>query len=1014
MFDRSLVVMLGVALWLCVGSAPAAGARVGAPPVEIVVEGGGSGLASAAREVRRYAYLRAGLLLPIRTEPSGGARVTIAIDPALGEQSYRLRSVDLAGGRALRIEGGSGVAALYGAYEFARLLGVRFGLEGDIVPDGLTELEIPEIDRTYTPLFEHRGIQPFHDFPEGPDWWSLDDYKTVLSQLAKLRMNWFGLHCYPEGGVGPEPAVWIGLPGDVREDGSVSWAYPSRWASTSGGSWGYGRADPKEFAAGAGLLFSSSDFGSPVTDGHRALPGSPEDSAEVFDRAGEFLDEAFTHAERLGVMTVLGTETPLTIPASVRERLVERGMDPDDPARVRTIYEGMFRRIAAAHPLDCYWLWTPEGWTWGGNDQQQLDATLADLDAAQSALDSIGNPFTLGTCGWVLGPVQDRSLFDTHLPAGGPIACINREVGFAPVDPGFARMGERPKWAIPWMEDDPALIVPQLWVGRLRRDAADASAYGCTGLMGIHWRTKILGPNVAALADAAWDQTGWNPEPGVRVAAPAAPTSDVRLGGNPAAFTDPIGGTDADPVYQTVRWNVRGYRVRVPNGEYTVTLQFCEPHWNEAGRRVFGVSVQGERVVESLDIFARVGHDRALDLSFPGVAVTDETLAIGFEPRVEYPSIAGIVIEGVTAGSNQVESGPFERRINCAGAAWDGYEADLPDVGEIGPTRDLPRDLSAEDFYLDWCRAAFGDEIAGPAAAVFTRLDSGGIAGPGRRRANLPRPSDWIAGPGGIVVEARPWSEVEPEYAFIGELERLRGRVRGAGNKARFEYWLNAFRYMRAVAHLGCTRGELDRRMAELAGDASGVERERLAKRALEMRIELAREWEQMMTLQLQATDTIGAIGTVANLEQHVRRNPFEEGRLRFLDCHDGALRAALGHDLPPEAHPTAEYLGKPRVFVTTARPSVVEGERLTISAIVLDRVRPDAVSLRWRPMGAGGYRTIAMRRVGGGVHRAELPPAAGEAVEWFVEATGSGGERLVWPPTAPERGQTVVVLPAP
>ena len=62
------------------------------------------------------------------------------------------------------------------------------------------------------------------------------------------------------------------------------------------------------------------------------------------------------------------------------------------------------------------------------------------------------------------------------------------------------------------MEDDPGLTMPQLWAGRMRRDAADSLAYGCTGLMGIHWRTRILGPNVSALAQAAWDQRGWNPD----------------------------------------------------------------------------------------------------------------------------------------------------------------------------------------------------------------------------------------------------------------------------------------------------------------------------------------------------------------------------------------------------------------------------------------------------------------------------------------------------------------------
>ena len=33
-----------------------------------------------------------------------------------------------------------------------------------------------------------------------------------------------------------------------------------------------------------------------------------------------------------------------------------------------------------------------------------------------------------------------------------------------------------------------------------------------TGLMGLIWRTRILGPNIAALARAGWEQP-WNDHP---------------------------------------------------------------------------------------------------------------------------------------------------------------------------------------------------------------------------------------------------------------------------------------------------------------------------------------------------------------------------------------------------------------------------------------------------------------------------------------------------------------------
>ena len=160
----------------------------------------------------------------------------------------------------------------------------------------------------------------------------------------------------------------------------------------------------------------------------------------------------------------------------------------------------------AAYPIDYYWLWTPEGWTWEDVKQEQIDATLADFQAIQKAAEAVEAPFQLATCGWVLGPPQEPSLFDGVLPKSWPLSCINRNVGHDPVESGFAAVSGRPEWAIPWLEDDPALIIPQLWVGRMRKDAADALRYGCDGLLGIHWRTRILGPNVSALAKAAWSQ----------------------------------------------------------------------------------------------------------------------------------------------------------------------------------------------------------------------------------------------------------------------------------------------------------------------------------------------------------------------------------------------------------------------------------------------------------------------------------------------------------------------------
>jgi hypothetical protein len=91
------------------------------------------------------------------------------------------------------------------AYTFAEGLGVRFELAGEILPDptavgGLplgryAHSVLPDMAAfAPSPLFDYRGLQPFHDFPEGPDWWDTQHYKQIITQLSKMKANFLGLH----------------------------------------------------------------------------------------------------------------------------------------------------------------------------------------------------------------------------------------------------------------------------------------------------------------------------------------------------------------------------------------------------------------------------------------------------------------------------------------------------------------------------------------------------------------------------------------------------------------------------------------------------------------------------------------------------------------------------------------------------------------------------------------------------------------------------------------------------
>ena len=946
----------------------------------------------AAEEIRRYVYLRTGSLLPVVSAlPEAGNWIALAVDPELGPQSYALKTTTPGRAKGLTIAGGSGLAVLYGAYAFAEKLGVRFYLHGDVVPDQQVPFAIPDLDETWSPAFEVRGLLPFHDFPEGPDLWSADDFKAVLAQMVKLRMNFLGLHTYTECGWGSEPTTWLGLPADVATNGDPRFSYAAHYFSTARDASGHQPRRVEDMVFGGALLFESDPWGPPVMAGLMPQGRTLDEKNELFIRTGRMLRDVFTYAGQFGIRTCVGTEVPLTdperlLPHELRAHLKAQGLSVADRSTLKELYKGTFLRAMRTYPLDFYWLWTPESWR-GPRPEAEITATLQDLQVAVEAAREVQAPFALATAGWVLGPAHDRTLFDQVLPKEMPFSALNLELGTVPVDEGFARLEGRPGWAIPWLEDDLSMSSPELWVGRILRDAYDAHRHGCEGLIGIHWRTEEVGPMVAALARAQWRVPQPPPEP------PAAAAIRVE-GGEVTSFSEPVAGTDTGTIYQTVRYDVRGYELTLPNGPYRVTLQFNEPFYHAAGKRAFGVTLQGRTVIERLDIFARAGRNRALDFSFEDVLVTDGTLRIGFlkdrsasaigadrreqeGKYVEFPCIAGIV----AAGPGHTV------KINCGGPAWQDYQADA------GQSR-TPRFLPVDGFYADWARHQFGEEVAAEVASVFARIDG-----------HLPTPAPHC--PGGIAVNREPWSRVEAQYTFVDALAALRPRVRGAGNQSRFDHWLASFEYLRAIGRVACARGALDHAMAELGQLADAESRRAYARtEILPLRLRLTEDWGRMVTLCLETADTWGSMGHVLTHEM------FNRGTLGLLEGYDPVIASALGAGLPDAARASKRYEGRPRLIVPSRRSVAEPGEALTLRVIVLDNQPPQSAVLRWRPLGPGPWQMVPVQHVARGVHTVTLPPMSEDSLEYYVDVVTAGGAQLRWPATAPDLCQTLVVIP--
>ena len=229
----------------------------------------------SGKELQKYIWQRCRLLLPVeerKADKQEKSIICLQVDSiSLGKEEYSIHRQQ----ENLYIRGGSAVAVLYGVYTYAEHLGVRFALHGDILPDekfNESLYDCPEIKGK--PLFEKRGLLPFHDFPEGPDLWDADMYKSCITQMTKMKLNFFSLHTYPH----VEPNVWIGLAEDVLPNGNVSYSYPTSLANTARStSWGYSAMDTRDYSSGAASLFGDSAFMSPVLNG---VPW-PKDSVQM-------------------------------------------------------------------------------------------------------------------------------------------------------------------------------------------------------------------------------------------------------------------------------------------------------------------------------------------------------------------------------------------------------------------------------------------------------------------------------------------------------------------------------------------------------------------------------------------------------------------------------------------------------------------------------------------------------------------------------------------------------------
>jgi hypothetical protein len=668
-------------------------------------------------------------------------------------------------------------------------------------------------------------------------------------------MNFIGFHAYtPPSNAGFEPQVWMGLPDDVEPDGQVRRAYPAANWHSGGGTWGYAATHPASVPMAADKLVAPERY---------ADHAGAEDACELFNRIGARWKRLFGEARQRGMQTCLGLEIPLEMPHALQEQLAASGLDPESREAHLLVWRGIFRRIARTHPLDMFWLYLPEYWVWVQTVPEEYVQRVVDavsLAAEALRLENIKG-LKLGVMGWTIGPKNDPLALERLLPPDVPLAALTPQVGHLPAPPEFAAIRRRPAWVIPWMEDDPRLTVPQLWAGRTLRDAADARALGCQGLLGIHWRTRGLSPQISALARSAWDQSPWNP----RVDRPFTPEELAGFQAGEGQDEGVMSPWHPAPeiletplpkaLFATAAVGARYYRLQVPAGRYQVRCHLTEasPEARPGARRM-SVTVNHRVILDKKDPAETAGPSGVISLTCDDVRVEENgEIEIFLRQIIGDTVLNAIEVEGHTDGFNQFEGVPYARRINCGGPEL--RESDLVwEAGRLKPVSGEPRPRHFDSgwFYQDWAVAEFGPHAGPEAGRLFSEIDG-----------RLPCITFMKEGPGNCTPDERPWSEVMPEFAFVDRFAALAIRTMSPAEQERFSYWLAHFSAFRAAARLRCAAS----RPAETA--------------------ELQSAWQDLYAQLIRAARSPGDYGTILSVDQ--------QWRLRNLAQGDpGPLKAAF------------------------------------------------------------------------------------------------------------------------
>ena len=350
-----------------------------------------------------------------------------------------------------------------------------------------------------SPRFAVRGLLPWPDFLNCITVYNEEDFRAYFEAMLRMRFNTFGMHVY----TGAKQWTESYLPLEFAGAGQISFLDTSATHR-----WGYLPQRTSKFTMGGAQFYDGEIFGN--------------DSTRAYGDQWEAASESSRCCARASTTQNVSASAPGS--ASSLTRFPTRSCAPCRPKRARRAAKGeighldvesrtagdlLETRLAAlleAYPdVDYVWLWEDENANWESR-KSGVPISATPFLQAHAFLKRNAPNKRLVVSGWG-GVARHFDSLHQRLPGDIVFSCLSDTLGWDPVHDVFGKLEGRERWPIPWLEDDPSMWLPQFHVNRFERDMNLAEQYGCQGLLGIHWRHRIVDPTAIYQARFSWDKS---------------------------------------------------------------------------------------------------------------------------------------------------------------------------------------------------------------------------------------------------------------------------------------------------------------------------------------------------------------------------------------------------------------------------------------------------------------------------------------------------------------------------